>query len=289
MAGVARNGGAGIAQNVVVEVAVDLGSGIPAPGSAPPAEGVASVNLGDLAAGATKPYTVKIPIGDRSVAADPRYRALPHWDNPALDTSDLNFNIGHSGSHVIDNVTGNVRNTGKGPAPNTAITFVEAAGQGGVGVLGSTTVKVGDVPAGANLPFQLAVDLGDNPPPDVYYHSTFDYDSAHVADEQETARRVGGTLTVTGFLHNSGAVPALTLVLGSSLLDGGGASLASASSRVGSLSPGARAPYELAMDLGEASPADIRSVRITLSWRQVRFLVLSEARTQSVKEAVPSA
>jgi len=26
-----------------------------------------------------------------------------------------------------------------------------------------------------------------------------------------------------------------------------------------------------------------------LSWRQVRFLVLSEARTQSVKEAVPSA
>src|SRR4029077_5379744 len=216
-------------------VAVDLGGGINVDIGSSVAlaagDGVGSIPLGDLAAGAAKPYSVSIPIGDRSLASNPKHLVAPHWDVATLEASELVFEITNSGSHVIDNVSGKVKNTGKGPATNAVITFAESAGKGGSGVLGSTTAKVGDVPAGGATPFQLAVDLGADPPQDVYYSSTFTYDSARVASEQETTHRVGGTLTVTGFLRNSGAVSALGLVLGVGLLDGTGAKLVSASSR----------------------------------------------------------
>src|SRR5438105_4294399 len=208
--GVSHNTGAGVAQNVVIQVAVDLGGGLNIDvGSSTVAatgEGVGSANLGDIAAGMDRPYSVSIPIGDRSAATDLKYLAEPRWDKPSLDTADLSFSVSYSGSHVIDHVTGKVKNAGKGPAPNASITFSESADKAGNSLLGEATSKLGDVAAGADLPFQLAVDLGANPPNDLYYSSTFTFDAAKVADEQETAKRVGGTLTLTGFLRNSGAV-----------------------------------------------------------------------------------
>src|SRR5207302_1208011 len=159
--GVSHNTGAGVAQNVVIQVAVDLGGGL------------------------------NIDVGSSTAAA-----------------------------------------TGEGVG---SANLGESADKAGNSLLGEATSKLGDVAAGADLPFQLAVDLGANPPNDLYYSSTFTFDAAKVADEQETAKRVGGTLTLTGFLRNSGAVPAASLVLSGSLLDAAGLKLASGAARVGSL------------------------------------------------------
>jgi len=283
ISGVSRNNGAGVAHNVVVNATVDLsGTGPLAQG-----DGVRSVNLGDLAAGASKPYSVSIPVGDRNLGAGVRYKAAPSWDRPSLDVAELSFSVTYSGSHVIDNVTGKVKNSGKGPAPNVSITFTESADKAGQSVLGATTTKLGDVDASGEAPFKLAVDIGPNPPNDLYYGSTFSYDSAQVVDEQETERRVGGTLRMTGFVRNGGAVQAGRLVLSASLLNSFGTELASGAAKVGTLVPGARAPFSLTIDLGSSAAGDARWVRVTVAWEQTRFLILRESKSQSTREPVP--
>src|SRR5207302_1157495 len=166
--------------------------------------GVRSVNLGDLAAGASKPYSVSIPVGDRNLGAGVRYKAAPSWDRPSLDVAELSFSVTYSGSHVIDNVTGKVKNSGKGPAPNVSITFTESADKAGQSVLGATTTE-----------------------------------------------------------------------------------LASGAAKVGTLVPGARAPFSLTIDLGSSAAGDARWVRVTVAWEQTRFLILRESKSQSTREPVP--
>lgn len=275
--GVARNTGAGVAHNVVVNASATLASGLQG-----------SAQLGDLAAGQSTPYAVLLPLAANQLAsADYTFGAMPSWDQPTLDVTDHASSFSPSAGHVIVTETGFVKNSSSLDASDVTLLWQNTSDQAGKNVLGKATEKIGDIPAGGQAPFSLQVDLGPNPPADIWFSYDFTFAAGTVTLEQQAARRVGGTLTFSGALRNRGNVGAADVWLRSALLDRSGKPLARGATAVGGLPPGARHPYSLSIGLGQASADDIRAVQVTLAWRQKRLYVLMESRQQSSTAMLP--
>ena len=276
VSGVARNTGTGPAQNLVISAALDIGGGLNA-----------TANLGDLAAGASVPYSVTIPLGGVSASNGYKFKSVPRWDAASLDVTDNTYDFSTSGADDIVTERGNIKNTGKGNAPNVSILWTISSDKACKSVIGTTTKKVGDVAAGAAVPFQLAVDLGANSPNTVWYCYDLRYDEGSVAAEQESSKRSGGTLTVAGTLHNEGPVPAAAVGLSLALFDSNGKRLAVSTTSIGGLVAKGKTAFTVTIDLGDVSPDDIHSARATLAWQQTRFFVVRENKTLTEAATLP--
>ena len=277
VSGVAHNTGAGVAHNVVVNASATLAGGLQG-----------DLRLGDLAAGQTVPYEIRLPLADGQLAsADYTFAATPAWDRPALDVSDHASSFSTAGGHVMVTETGFVKNVSALAASNVTLLWQNSADEGGKNVLGKASQNVGDVPAAGQVPFSLQVDLGGSPPADVWFSYDFSFDAGDVKLEQQAARRIGGTLTFSGALRNRGSVSAGDVSLRSALLDRSGRALAKGATGIGGLAAGARRPYTLTIGLGDASADDIQAVQVTLAWRQKLLYLMMESRSQSSTATLP--
>ncbi len=271
ISGQATNAGAVDAPNVVVTGMV----------SAPSLE--AATKLGTIAAGASQPYSVSLPIGGSLVPGDAKFSTQTSWDEPSLAVVGDQFNPTYQGGHGVSVHTGSVHNGGTATAVKVTINMVATSGPTGGDQVGSGSQALGDIAAGADAAYTVNVDLGTNPPSVWYVHVALDYSKATVNTGQESITRVGGTVTVTGTLKNVGRSPADGVAVTRTVLDSGGQVLATGLSNVGQVKPGASIHYTVVIDLGAASVEKIAGLGGRVDYSQTRFLVVKSTASNQLQ------
>jgi len=271
ISGQATNAGAADAPNVVVSGMV----------TAPSLQ--ATAKLGTLAAGAGKPYSLSLPIGDSLVPGDAQFSIQTSWDQPNLAVVGDQFNPVYQGGHGVSVHTGSVHNGGAATAPMVTINMVATSDPTGGSQVGGGSQALGDIAAGADVPYTVNVDLGTNPPSVWYVHAALDYPKAAVTTGQDTITRMGGTVTVTGTLNNLGRAPADGVAVTRTVLDSGGQVLATGRADLGQVKPGATVNYSMQIDLGSAPVNKIASLGGRVDYRQTRFLFVRSAVSNQLK------
>jgi uncharacterized repeat protein (TIGR01451 family) len=271
ISGQATNRGTADAPNVVVTGTV----------SAPPLQ--ATVSLETIPAGAGKPYTVSLPIGDSLVPGDAQFSTQVSWDVPILTVNGDQGNPTYQGGHGVSVHTGSVHNGGTAIAPQVTINLVATSDPAGGNQVGSGSQALGDIAAGADAAYNVTVDLGTNPPNLWYVHLALDYQKATVGTSQESIQRVGGTVTVTGTLRNFGHSAANAVTVTRTLLDAGGHVLASGQVSLGQVRPGASLGYTVTIDLGTAAVDKIASLGGRVDFEQTQYLVLKSRASNQLK------
>ncbi len=268
VSGTATNSGKSDAANVVVKMHAQLGSGL---------DGQATIPK--VAAGATQPYAITIPLGSATQPGNFSYDIAVGWDDPSLDVAGDGYDHSIVNGHGIVTHHGSVHNAGKGEAPNTVITFKLTGDQGGSQVLAQGTQNLGSVPAGGDKAYSIDLDLGASPPDSWYSRYSFAWDEAKVAAETDTAKFVGGTATLTGSVLNGGRAPAKGVTVTRQLLNLKGIVLANGSARLGQVAGHGKAPYAITIDLGQTSIQDVHTDRIVIAWTEMQLLVVPTSRS----------
>ena len=270
--GQAKNSGPGTAQQVVVTVAVKIGSGL---------RGRATFD--QVAPGASVPYKITVDLGNAPQPTRVVYDVAADWADPDLDLTNKNFKQTVSGGHLIDEETGTVHNAGRGDAPNTVVTFTATPGSASTPVIATARQNVGTVPAGGDVAYKVDLDLGTNPPRDYYVHWLQDYDAAKITTSDDQAAFVGGTATLAGTILNSGQAASQSLKVERKLLDSAGHLVASGSTVLDRVNARAMQDYKITVDLGTASYSAVDRDQIVLSWTETHYFFWKSARTLTGK------
>jgi hypothetical protein len=258
ISGTATNGGTVEAPNVVIAGAIDT----------PALRG--TLNLGSLGAGQSAPYAVRVPIGAARIG-DYRFTTEATWDAPGLSLRDDRYDPSLQGGRGVVTHTGSVHNSGNAAAIHVTVSFVATSDEAGKNKVGSGSQPIGDVAAGGDTPYKVAIDLGANPPAAWWTQSSFEYELSSVRTGQDTIQRVGGTLVLSGTVSNGGPAAARGITISRVVVDGAGRELAAARTSIPDLAPGKRAAYSLTIDLGSAVIADISGLGGRVDYTQSRF------------------
>jgi hypothetical protein len=242
-----------------------------------------TVNLRTIAAGAWKAYSVSLPIGDSLVPGDAKFSTQASWDEPSLAVIGDQFSPTYQGGHGVSIHTGSVHNGGTATAPKVTLNMVATSDPASGNQVGSGSQTLGDIAAGADAAYNVTVDLGTNPPNVWYVHFALDYPKAIVNTGQESIKRVGGTVTVTGTLKNFGHSPADGVTVTRTLLDAGGHVVATGRTSLGQVRPGGSVAYKVTIELGGAAVDSIASLGGRVDFGQTQFLVLKTGASNQLR------
>jgi hypothetical protein len=263
--GLAHNTGKGDASGVVITVRVGLGGGI-----------TTSTNVGAIPAGGSAPYKVSVDLGSSSTSGNIPYSAKSSWDEPALDIDGDHYASSIVNGHEMVDHIGSVRNTGKSAAPNAVVLFQLASDKDGKNVLGHASQNVGTVAPGKAAAYKVSIDLGTNPSDSWYAFYDVTYDAPSVALEQTASQTLGGKVTISGHLRNTGRTDADRVSITKTVADATGQSLAKGQVAVGRVRSGTRVAYKVVIDLSGVSRGDITRQVTTADWYQTRFFIWRE-------------
>jgi hypothetical protein len=268
VAGTARNTGAGDAQNVVVDVTLDVGSGL-----------TGSTSIPKLAHEASSFFNISIDLAGGSLPNNVQTSSKTHWDVPKFDTQN---NIGSSqySGHVYGTRAGSLHNAGPGDAQNVVLTITFASDADGKNLIVTGTNNLGTLAANASVPYSVKADLGANPPHTVYWGWRVAWSEPDVSAADIKSTWVGGTVTVTGSVTNLGKAPASDVVVVRTFLDANRQPMGSVTANLGRLAPGAKADYRLTFPLEQKSFQDIMDTTVKLSWKEVHYFVVTSTKTR---------
>jgi hypothetical protein len=270
ISGTATNAGSVDAANVVITGKIET----------PALQG--TLNLGTLAAGASVPFEVPVPIGASTVGAY-RFQTQTTWDEPALNLKDDKYDASFQGGHGVVVHTGSVHNSGKAAAPHATLNFTATTDEAGQNKIGSASQMVGDVAAGGEAAYKVSIDLGSSPPQSWWMQYSFDYARPSVRTGQESSQRVGGTLVLSGTIGNDGQAPAKAVTITRTVVDSAGKVLASAQAPIADLAPGKSAPYTVTVDLGNTVIENVSGLGGRVEYTQTRFAFLKSRVNKPLK------